>query len=99
MKTMFIGVIIVGIIALALLLVLNLLSDSGIMGFDCAKEWDIIASASYDIFEGSDLGQSAKLYDKMQKDAEQFVENNCQSTVYEWKDRSEYSFAIPDEWK
>jgi hypothetical protein len=105
MKTMFIGVIIVGIIALVVLLSLNLfvsLEGSGIesiMGFDCAKEWDNLASASYDLMSGGDLGESAKLYAKMEKDAVQFKENNCPSTVAEWKDRSEYEFTIPDDWK
>lgn len=105
MKPMFIGVIIVGIILLAVLLALNLfvsLEGSGmgsIMGFDCAEKWDSIASASYDILSGDNLGESAKLYAKSQKDAEQFKENNCQSTVAEWEDRSEYQFAIPDDWK
>ena len=100
MKTMFMGVIIVGIIILAVLLALNLfvsLEESGIgsiMGFDCAGKWDGIASASYDIMSGGNLGENAKLYAKSQKDVEQFRENNCQSTVAEWEDRSEYQFAI-----
>ncbi|NQV90936.1 hypothetical protein HQ489_00515 [Candidatus Woesearchaeota archaeon] len=99
------GVIIVGIIILAVLLALNLfvsLDGTGIesiMGYDCAEKWDFIASASIDIATGGDLGENAKLYAKTQKEAEEFRANNCQSTVAEWEDRSEYQFSIPDDWR
>jgi hypothetical protein len=89
MKTMFIGVIIVAIIALVVLLALNLfvsLDGSGlgsITGYDCAKNWDIFASSTFEVMSGGDLAESAKHYAKADKVAKELQENNCPSTVDE----------------
>ena len=106
MKTMFIGVIIVGIIILAVLLALNLLfslEESGIrsiMSFDCAENFDELVNTTFEMIGMQNIGEGARLYSESQNLMIKFLENKCPSSLAEWKDRSEEQFVISSwDWK
>ena len=106
MKTMFIGVIIVGIIILAVLLALNLLfslEGTGIeliMGFDCAENFDELVITSFEMIGMQNIGEGAIAYSEAQNLMIKFMKNKCASSLAEWKDRSEQQFVISSwDWK